>query len=176
MKVLKTIIFIILALILLFLIVALFLPSSYTLERSTEIKQPVEAVYNTVLDYDLRLQWDPWLAKDSTATTDIMTGDSTGVGAKWSWDGKIVGAGFEKVENVVPYEKIDAKLQFTRPQEMASDIVWNFEPLPEGTKVTWTISGNLGYPFERYMGLMMESFLGKDFEHGLQSLKELIEK
>jgi len=175
MKILRTLLIIILAFILLFLVVALFLPSSYTLERTIEIKQPMEKVYNAVLDYNLRLQWDPWLAKDLTATTSIIGGDSTGVGAQWSWDGEIVGAGFERVEEVVPFESIDAILQFTRPQEMASDINWDFEPISEGTKVTWTISGKLRYPIERYIGLMMDRFLGKDFEHGLESLKVLLE-
>ena len=37
------------------------------------------------------------------------------------------------------------------------------------------MEGELGYPISRYMGLMMDGMLGKDFEQGLASLKELSE-
>ena len=46
-----------------------------------------------------------------------------------------------------------------------------------GTRVSWTNEGEFGgNPFIRYIGLMMDSMVGKDFDAGLNKLKLLAEK
>jgi len=175
MKVLRTILIIILALIVLFLIVALFLPSSFSVERSIEINKPVDFVYNTVLDFEKRTQWDPWVEKDADATTSFELGDSTGVGNTWAWQGEIVGSGNLTVDKVIPNEKIHSKLVFISPQQMESDVIWKFAPVENGTKVTWGLAGEVDYPVGRFFGMMMDGYIGPDYEQGLQSLKQLCE-
>jgi hypothetical protein len=50
------------------------------------------------------------------------------------------------------------------------------EPTPEGVKVTWTFQGDAGKnPIGRYMGLMIESFLGPQYERGLANIKKIAE-
>ena len=53
--------------------------------------------------------------------------------------------------------------------------LWSFEPTANGTRVTWADSGELPYPIGRYFGLGLESMLGPQFEHGLESLKARVE-
>ena len=52
MKILKNLLIIIVAIIALLLIVAVFLPSEYRVERSVEINKPAEEVYNYVADFN----------------------------------------------------------------------------------------------------------------------------
>ncbi|MEO6024084.1 MAG: SRPBCC family protein, partial [Burkholderiales bacterium] len=50
-------------------------------------------------------------------------------------------------------------------------------PAGSGTKISWSNEGDLGNnPINRYFGLMMHSWVGKDFEAGLANLKTLAEK
>jgi hypothetical protein len=38
--------------------------------------------------------------------------------------------------------------------------------------VTWSNAGELGYnPVNRWFGLLMDNFMGRDFEEGLRNLK-----
>ena len=46
----------------------------------------------------------------------------------------------------------------------------------EATTVTWTLETDMGLnPIARYMGLMMDGWVGGDYETGLASLKERVE-
>jgi hypothetical protein len=103
-----------------------------------------------------------------------VSGPESGVGAAYSWTGAMIGAGSMTIEEVIPNEFIKSKLSFTAPQEMSSDVIWKLEPTAAGTKATWINKGGLTYPVQRYMGLMMDKMMGRSFEQGLASLKELI--
>ena len=46
---------------------------------------------------------------------------------------------------------------------------------PEGTRLTWSFDANLDSMVGRYMGLMMDKWVGSDYEGGLARLKELAE-
>ena len=51
--------------------------------------------------------------------------------------------------------------------------------VPEGggTKVTWTMNGDMGAnPLFRWFALNADSMVGKDFDAGLAGLKEVAEK
>ena len=50
---------------------------------------------------------------------------------------------------------------------------------PEGnqTQVTWGFESELGLnPMSRWMGLMMDNWVGGDYERGLVNLKTLVEQ
>jgi hypothetical protein len=52
-----------------------------------------------------------------------------------------------------------------------------FTPDGTGTKVTWTMNGDMGSnPLFRWMALFMGRMVGPDFEAGLANLKALAEK
>ncbi len=174
MKVLKIIGMIVGGLVALFLIVAAILPSSYRLERSIEIDEPVEAVYALVANLPNWPQWDPFTEQEPTAKS-IFSGEAGTVGSKWNWEGEKIGTGSLTIEEIVPNQSIRSKLVSVAPQPMEAIDNWRFEPATNGTKVTWMIEGNLGYPVERIFGLFMESMLGPTFEKGLANLKRVSE-
>jgi hypothetical protein len=174
MKVLKNISLIIIAIIVLFLVVAIFLPSTYKVERSAEINWPADSVYNYVADFNNFQAWNPWTPMEPGHKYEI-TGDSATVGQKYYWEGKTIGSGQMTFTELKPYSYIKSDIEFLTPQSGKGIVEWNFEPQGEKTKVSWSITGEAGYPIGRYFGLMMDSFLGKNFEDGMKNLKEKCE-
>ena len=68
-------------------------------------------------------------------------------------------------------------LDFLKPFEATSDTVFTTAPDGPGTRVTWTMSGQnnfMGKAMSLFMD--MDKMIGKDFEKGLASLKEVVEK
>lgn len=171
---LKKILIFILGLVALLLLIAFFLPSSFNVERSVTINAPVDEVYNNVADFNNYLTWNPWSKMDPEAQNTI-TGEGKGVGASWSWDGKVVGKGSLTYTSLQELKSVASKLVFTSPRQSEANDLWTFETTSGGTKVTWTMSGELSYPIERYVGMMMDGMLGKDLENGLANLKEKCE-
>lgn len=175
MKIIRIILIVLVVIVALFLVVAAFLPSNYRVERSTEIAKPVGVVFGVAVDYNHRLKWDPWMEKDSTAESTINVIEGF-VGSTWEWDGEWVGTGKLTIEEIVENKSIRSKLVFLTPQTMESSVDWKFEPITEGTKVTWGNDGTLDYPVGRYIGLLMDRMMGADFEKGLANLKKLSEE
>lgn len=49
-------------------------------------------------------------------------------------------------------------------------------PVDEGTRVAWDLDSDMGAgPLGRWMGLMMDRWVGGDYEAGLANLKTLVE-
>jgi len=175
MKALKIIGIGITSIIALFLIVAIFLPSNFHVERSINIKSNKAKVYKAALNYDLRPQWDPWLSQDPAAEVKIEKTED-GPGSWYSWNGEIIGSGKIMIKSIVLNKKILAKLEFYEPQQSKSDVIWTFTEKEGNTKAIWAIEGTADYPIGRYLGIMMDSFIGSDFEKGLNKFKTLVEK
>jgi len=64
MKLAKNILIILGGIILALVLIAFFLPSSYHVERTTEINQSVDKVYEQVIDFRKYQLWNPWSETD----------------------------------------------------------------------------------------------------------------
>lgn len=160
---------IIVAIVILFLVVAAFMPSSYHVERSIDINQPVELVFEQVSDLYNFEQWSPWNEMEPSAYSPV---EGMGVGQVSKWDGDTVGKGSLTVTGITEYESVTQSLKFEKPYEGAADITFTFVKNADGTiKVTWSTVGELGYPIERFFKPMIESELSKSFDEGLAKLK-----
>ena len=74
------------------LIVALVLPSEYTITRKLEIGAPVEKIFPLVADFSQWRQWSPWYESEPTAQYSVE-GEMGKIGSKIVWKGRIVGQG-----------------------------------------------------------------------------------
>ena len=93
----------------------------------------------------------------------------------WKSDNPNVGNGTQEILAVIPNERVESSLAFDgQPPARA---VFVLEPQADGkTKVTWEFHGDMGNnPVGRWMGLMMDDFLGPDYEKGLNKLKSVVE-
>lgn len=175
-KTLKNILFIIVGLVVLISAAGFLLPRHSHVERSIVIDAPASAIYQILISPRAFNTWSPWMEMD-TAMEVSYFGPATGVGAGFTWnsvDGGL-GTGRWAISSVEENAKVVIDLVFG---EMDPSIATTqLEDVQGGTKVTWTLDSDLGAgPYGRYFGLMMEPFVGSDFEKGLANLKRIIKE
>jgi effector-binding domain-containing protein/uncharacterized protein YndB with AHSA1/START domain len=174
MKFLKWLGITIFTIVALLLVIAIFLPSNFHVERSIEIDKSITTVFQTAVDMNQRAKWDPWIELEPDAEIKVeMTPEIIGSG--YSWNGKVIGEGKITIKEFKPDELIKSKITFIAPQSMESDVIWTFKESNKNTNVTWAFEGSLSYPIEKWSGLFMDKFMGPQFEKGLSNFKQLVE-
>ncbi len=176
MKILKSIIIVFIVIAALFFLIALFLPSTYTVQRSVVMECTPTDAYNLVSDFTTWMRWNPFTPLDTTAWAEV-SGPLGKVGSTWTWHGDLIGIGSLTITELDSPKSIRSKLVFSEPRSSEAVDSWNFEPVSEGTKVTWANTGNLSYPMGRWAGLFIErTMVAPTFERGLENLKEVCEE
>lgn len=177
MRVLKTILIILGALAVLVGILLATAPKTYRYERSVTIEAPPVKVYPFISTFAAMDKWSPWNELDPTMKKSIEGTDGT-VGAKSKWEGNDkVGTGEQTLTAVTPEKSVAMDLKFIAPWESESDVLVELVPEGDGTKATWSMSGNNDMA-SRFMGVFMdmEEMIGKDFDKGLTMLKQQAEE
>jgi effector-binding domain-containing protein len=104
-----------------------------------------------------------------------LDGPPQGVGAKISWKSEGEGSGTQEIIESEPFSRVKTKLDFG--DQGTAFATFNLESAEGGTKVTWSFETDVGMnPVMRYMGLMFDAWVGKDYEEGLANLKALVEE
>lgn len=166
--------YIILGLILLPLLIALFMPSGYKVEKSILINAPIESVYKKIADLNYYREWNPWQKSEPDSTSSI-SGEPDTTGHRYSWEGKKIGIGSLTLVNRSPYDSVHFDLQFIKPFKSQADDSWNFREEAGGTRVVWRNQGQLPYPVGRLISPSLTKTLNRQFEEGLNNLKSLSE-
>ncbi len=106
---------------------------------------------------------------------DILgSGEGVGNRLEWSSEHESVGTGTQEITASVPNERVETALDFG-PMGMAT-AYFNLKEKGDGTEVTWGLVSNLGNnPIARWMGLMLDSWVGADYEKGLANLAAVAE-
>ena len=176
MRILKTLLIIVLALVVIVVLLGLIGADSYRVERSTVITASPEQIYPYVSNLSSQQEWGPWMDEDKNAINSLEGTDGA-VGAIWKWEGDTVGKGIQEIVALTPNSKVDTKLTFITPFESTANNSFSLEPMAEGTKVTWAMEGKNGF-----MGKLMSKFMNMDdtigpmFEKGLTNMKGMVEK
>ncbi|SNZ00608.1 SRPBCC family protein [Flagellimonas pacifica] len=173
-----TLLYILAGIVLLILILAMIAPKSYDVSRSIEIAKPKNEVFENLRFLKNQDAWSPWNKKDPNMEKKF-TGTDGEVGATSYWLGnKDVGEGEQELTKIVDGERVESELRFLKPWKSTSDAYLITEEVSTGsTKVTWGFSGKNKFPTSIFMLFMnMDKAVGGDFEEGLASLKELLEK
>lgn len=153
----------------------LFLSGTFQVSRSTLVAAPAERIYPLVAEPRRWKDWSVWNQRDPTMAI-TYSGPPSGVGAVWEWKSKSEGDGRMTFTAAEPGRRAAFELFFpdfgtTSKGELL------LTPEGSGTRVTWNMNGDMGRnPLMRWMGLMMDGMVGKDFEAGLANLKKLAEK
>ncbi|CUK08780.1 Polyketide cyclase / dehydrase and lipid transport [Ruegeria denitrificans] len=175
MRVIKRIFLILICLVLLLVVGSYLLPGKAVVSRSVSIEAPASAIFPYVNSMQETEKWSPWLSHDPE-TQLSYSGPEAGVGntLSWSSEHRQVGSGTQEIIESLPDQTVKTALDFG-PRGTASAL---FQLAPEGdqTQVTWGFESDLGLnPMARWMGLMMDKWVGGDYERGLSNLKELVE-
>jgi effector-binding domain-containing protein len=153
--------------------VAFVLPQKVHVERSAVIAASPDQVFAVVNDLTRAKEWGPWYKRDPKMEISFE-GPPAGIGAKLKWNSASEGEGSQEIVESEPFKVIKTKLDFGAQGK--ADAAFLFTTVEGGTKVTWSMDTDVGMnPVARYMGLMFDSWIGKDYEEGLANLKQLVE-
>mgnify|MGYP006404127551 CR=1 FL=1 len=159
-------------------IIALFVSSSYEVEREVLINKPKSEVFNYVKylkNQDYFSKWaqiDPEMKKTSRDTDGAV-----GFVSAWESEHPDVGTGEQEIMAIVDGQRIDYELRFLKPFESISPAYMTFESDgSDQTTVKWGFKGQMDYPMN-IMLLMMdfEQLIGDDLQMGLDNLKVIQE-
>jgi uncharacterized protein YndB with AHSA1/START domain len=163
------------AIVLAFVVGGIFLPSKFTVQRSVVINASANKVYNLVVEPRQWTNWSAWNQRDPNMKV-TYKGPPFGMGAKWEWVSKSEGSGSMEFTRVEPDRVVEYVLSFPE-YNMRSNGNLTLEPAGTATRITWTLSGDVGgNPVKHYLALMMDRMVGPDFAGGLANLKALAEK
>lgn len=175
MKTLKKILLGLVMLIFSLLIVALFIPKTYTVSVSEIINKPKQEVYNYVKLVKNQEKYSVWVMEDPNLKPKYVGTDGT-VGFISSWESEIVGVGEQEITKMIEGERIDVDLRFKKPMEGNQKAATILEAISANqTKITAEFYGNDPYP------LNLLSFIGKNIitdavTKNLKNLKFILEK
>ena len=179
MSLLKKIVGTLLGLVVVIVGAGFFLPSQVHVEREMTINAAPSEVFALVSDFEAWDAWSPWAKIDPTAE---MTITGSGIGQKMTWasEDPQVGQGTQEITALESpsYLKThlefggqgtaDAEFQLTS-EEGATQVIWSLDTdMREGAPI-WL------QPINSYVVFFMDSMVGKDYEQGLQNLKDVAE-
>ncbi|WJJ97926.1 SRPBCC family protein [Algibacter luteus] len=170
--------YILIALVIVIVFLALVAPKNYELKRSIVINKSLPEVFEYLKYIKNHNDWSPWKKKDPNMKQEFIGTDGE-IGFLSKWEGnKDVGTGEQEILRIVENEVIESRLRFFKPWKSQSDAYLKVEDAGNNnTKVTWGFSGKNPIPFNIFMMFFnLDKTVGKDFEEGLASLKIILEK
>lgn len=169
----------IVGLIVLLLVVAIFVPKDYIVEKQITINKPVAEIFNYVKYLKNQDEYSKWASMDPKMKKTYSGTDATpGFVSAWESDVKDVGQGEQKILSIVPDKQIDYDLHFIKPFEgRAKAIMKTQDNGNNTTTVKWSIASSMPYPMN-LMRLFMnvEKMIGDDLDTGLKNLKARFDK
>lgn len=144
-------------------------------ERSAKVGASPAALFAIVNSFEKFDQWSPWAELDPAMKVE-RSGPASGVGARYAWHGNAeAGSGTQEIVESTPDEKVVIRLNFDGFDQPSMSTM-TIKADGSGSLVTWALDSSLGSnPVHRYFGLMMEKYVGQDYEKGLGKLKLLAE-
>ena len=176
MKFLKRFILLMLVLVLAAIGIGYELPDTSHVERTVVIKASPQTVFPYVNNPRKFNEWSPWARKDPNMKT-TYSGPESGVGAIFTWHSTDpdVGSGRSLITLSKPPHRVATRLDFgTRGTATA---YFDIEPAGNGSRVTWGFDTQFGNNLiMRYFGLLMDRWVGGDYQQGLRNLKTIVEQ
>jgi hypothetical protein len=175
-RILANIFLVVLAIVSLLLLIGLFLPRSYRVERSAAIRATADRVYADLANLRRWPEWTVWNQDMDPSVRFTFGTNDTGAGASYAWVGEKLGTGELTLTGANPTNGVTYNLEF-EGGDMRSNGSITLEPQGEGVRVVWVNQGDLGKnPVNRYFGLWIDSMLGSQLEQGLSNLQRRAEQ
>jgi effector-binding domain-containing protein len=161
----------------LFVVIALFLPSKRMFTYSVETNRPMATVYDLFNGFGRFKDWNPLVRYDKNMRTEI-TGPAMGKGAKFSYHSRqpIIGDGSWEIVDSTP-EKIKYRLLGpTRGEEKTMTIkLERTGQFNRNVKITQEYRVNYGWDLiGRYAGLYVNRNVGDDVKRGLDKFSSFL--
>lgn len=176
MTTLLTVIAVLAGIILLLLIVALFLPKDYFIEREILIDQPKAEVFDFITHLKNQELFSKWVMTDPNMNKTYKGADGT-VGFVYAWEGnKKAGKGEQEIIDIVPGQRMDVEVRFEKPFPGLAYTPFSVTAATaDQTIVKWGMRSKMNYPMNLMLG-GIKKMLAKDMETSLLNLKRLLEE
>jgi hypothetical protein len=157
-------------------VVGLFLPRQWHVERTVVIKAAPEHIHPLVNDLKEWQSWAAWTKDMDPQVRNEYGGPASGVGASWAWNGPKMGHGKMTIvkSELASGVWVDEMIETDDGVNARGSLTWT--PEGEGTKVKWVDEGTLPPVIGGYAVSMIETMLGDNFQTGLEKLKVQAEK
>jgi hypothetical protein len=163
------------ALVILTVLVGLFLPRTWSVERSRLLRATPERVQRELEDLRTWPSWTPWSKERDPSLVITFDGPERGPGARMSWEGQVLGSGSLTITRAQPAAGVEYEIQIRGVDEGSRGAV-RLAAEPAGSRVTWTDGGQLGWnPMMRLFAPLLSAKLGHDFDEGLGRLAARVE-
>jgi hypothetical protein len=176
MKILKNVLIVLACIIALPLIVALFIPKTYTVSVTQTINKPQSLVFNYVKLLDNQKKYSIWVMEDPNLNPEIIGTDGS-VGAIMKWNSKLenVGEGEQQI-TALTNERMDVDLHFVRPFKGGARAATIVTAIDEQTCiVTSEFYSNSSYPLNLPSYIFGRKMLKEAQEKNLNNLKQILE-
>lgn len=176
MNILLTILLVIAAILVLFVIVALLTRKNYNVERSAIINAPLPIVFAYIRLLKNQDDYNKWVMTDPAMKRNFTGTDGT-VGFIYAWNGnKKAGEGAQEIKALTENQSIETEVRFVRPfPGVAKAIMTTATVSDHQTKITWSNASQLKFPMNALI-VMIEKMLAKDMDTSLSNLKTILEK
>jgi hypothetical protein len=163
--------------ILLFVIIALFLPASQRVERSVELTNPISQISDSLKHFKRFTEWQQLTAPDPRALFHLE-GEEFGEGARVAWTSSVpaVGDGSFTITEVNPEESIVKALDNNwRGTNKRSTFKMEFNPQTNATTLRWIIEVDYGWDLiGRFAGLYLNGEIGDLMFRSLGRFRQLL--
>lgn len=160
---------VVLLLLAVFLVLGLTQPKDVTVLRTTSIIAPQNVVFDQVSRFKNWPNWSPWVEVEPSVqlTYDGIDGQP---GSSYTWVGDETGSG-KMTNTATTGEQMNFDLLFIKPWEGHASGFLKTEAVNEReTKVSWSLTMHSAFPMNAF-NFMTDKMIGKDFERGLELLK-----
>jgi hypothetical protein len=151
-------------------------PDDFQVERRLHIAATAEQLWPLVSELRGFNRWNPYERKDPLIKGQY-TGAASGIGSRYAWESDKVGTGSLEITGLQPGRAAQMKLDFVKPFKAHNQAEFALRPAPDGaTEVSWRMHGPANF-MSKLMGVFMDmdKMVGRDFEDGLQNLRQLVE-
>jgi len=156
-----------------FLALAARRPDAFSYARSVVIRAPAERIFPLIAD-PVAFTWNPF--NEDPRLRGTYSGPSRGPGARYTFESRGAGTGYTEIVEEEPPRRLGVRLVMTKPLACDNRVEFRLEPVADGTRVTWSMSGPVTF-MGKVMNQVMdcERMCGDQFTRGLGKLKTLVE-
>jgi len=151
-------------------------PDEFRVQRRLRVAAPPVQLWPLVGELRGFNRWNPYERKNPL-TQGQYAGTPSGVGSRYAWQSDKVSTGSLEITGQQAGRAVQMRLVFVKPFEAQNHAEFALQPTPDGaTEVIWQMHGPANF-MSKLMGTFMDmdKMVGRDFEDGLQNLRQIAE-
>jgi hypothetical protein len=148
----------------------------FNYEKSVVINASAEKIYPYISNFKNSSAWNSFDQKDPNVKR-TFTGTDGAVGSRMDFAGNSeAGAGYLEILSLTPNSEAQIKLVMTKPMPAKNLIIYKLSPESEGTRISWSMSGQGGFANKLVnIFIDIEKMITDDFDKSFQNLKAVVE-